>query len=184
MLMNRRCLIVLAFGFYLIPGFSQSPVVPPPPSWLTDYPVFRFFFKHVVKTESYATELLALGKDDSGERHRFKNAIGLTDAEETLLKSVAADADGAITSFDKATTQWRAQYPAGPLSPAALQQLQARTAQRQQIVQDHLNALRASMAADRYQQLYIFVWATEGPRIKLTQPSGSPATNVPPPPKS
>jgi hypothetical protein len=37
-------------------------------------------------TEAHANELLAKGKDDSGERHLFKNAAKLTDQEETLLK--------------------------------------------------------------------------------------------------
>jgi hypothetical protein len=183
--MSGRYWIAFVVGLSAVVGFAQRPPAAPDASGLTDYPVFRFFFKHVVKTESYADELLRLGKDDSSERHRFKSAAGLTDAEESLLKATAKDADGAIADFDKATaaiaSQLRAQSPTGPPTPAALLELQSRAALRQQIVQKYIGVLRASMPADRFQRLYNFVWSTESPRIKVAQPSAAPPANVPPP---
>ena len=98
-----RLLIFIAFSLasasaQSVVGVStQGVVAPPHPSWLTEPVVFEFLYKHVMLTESHANELLAAGKDDSPERHRFKKLAHLTDQEEALLKSTAADAQNAPT---------------------------------------------------------------------------------------
>src|SRR5580704_13652718 len=159
-------------------------VAPPHPSWLSDVVVFEFLFKHVMLTESHANELLAKGKDDSAERHLFKNAAKLTGQEEALLKSTAADQQTALTAFAASAgsimSGLKAQYPSKSALPAsAAQQLQSLDARRKQISQTHMAALQAGMTAARFQQFYNFAFGTEGPRIRLAQPGPKPRAGAP-----
>jgi hypothetical protein len=183
----RQCIGVV-FAFFSVAAFAQSSAVAPAhPDWLTEYPVFRFFFKHVVQTESYADQSSAGSVDNASQRHFFKNAAGLTDAEETLVKSTAKQCDTAVAEFDKATAamavQWKEQTGAGPHTTAALLQLQSRATLRQQIVQGCVAALRNAMPPERFQLFYTFVWNTEGPRIRLAQPTAAGSPIVPAPGK-
>jgi hypothetical protein len=183
--MIKPYVCLFALTALLVPAYSQVPTSSS--SGLTDYPVFRFFFKHVVLTEGYANLQLAESRDDSGQRHYFKNLASLTDAEEALLKSTATQADKSLVAFDQTTAQlaqaWRARYPAPTQLPAsALAEAHARSAQRQQIVQGYVNALKAGMAPGRFQLLYLFVWSTEAPRIKFSgsgSPLGAPPSKLP-----
>jgi hypothetical protein len=141
--------------------------------------VFEFLFRHVMLTESHANELAAMGKDDSSERHLFKTLTHLTDQEETLLKSTASDAVRGFTAWGASVSQtvkgMRAQYPTLASLPASgLQQLQGFDSQKKQIVQTHIATLQAGMPAGDYQSFYKFARGSEGPRIRLRQPSSKP----------
>jgi hypothetical protein len=169
------------------PVSAQPPLVAPPhPSFLTDHLIFLFLFKHVTVTEAHANELLAEGKDDSPERHRFMNAAHLTSQEEALLKSTAADSVSAVAAFDanaaSVVSSLKAQYPSlSTLPTAGLQQLQNLDSQRQQIVLNHMASLQSGMAPGRFQMFYSFAYGTEGPRIRPASPGVKPPAGVTPP---
>lgn len=184
----------LVIALSIAPVFAQSAVVaqplpsaPPHPSWMTDSMVFEFLFRHVVLMESHANQLVAMGKDDSSLRHRFKNLTNLTDQEETLLKSTASDAVSGLTAWGTSASQilagLKGQYPTlASLPSSGLQQLQGLDSQKWQIVQNHMAALQAGMPASHYQNFYNFAWGSEGPRIKRGQPGSKPPAGIQRPP--
>lgn len=174
--MPRVLLLAAVLVAGLAPVTAQvSPKAPAIQAGPSDYLLFRFFFIHVMSVESAADNLKANGRDDTAARSKFRDAAKLTGAEAELLKSVAgrclADLEAhARTEVAAAVQNIKAQHPgilrASDLPPAAAAQLDAVQARHEEIVADHVQALKSALGAGRFQKLYEFVRGTEAPRIK------------------
>lgn len=150
---------------------AQSPPAAFANLGLTDYPVFRFFLKHVDQMYSRSKVTISGGKISvSQEWVAFQTASGLDEKELSFLVQEAQDCENDIAEFDAAAQKWRKEYPPGPLPAAAATQQSALSVQRQQIVQNHINSLKGFFV-DKWAQVYTLAWNTDAPHIQLIKPA-------------
>lgn len=135
--------------------------------------LFRFFFLHIVTQERFADS--ASANAAVFLRAQIKNDAHLTNQEYTFLKGIAQSCNDSYAAESKngmaAVQQLKTQYPAASAAPPeVLSQVNALEARRQQIILGCVQTLNAGMKPSRFEQLYGFVVATEGPRIKPLAP--------------
>jgi hypothetical protein len=108
------------------------------------------------------------------------NRSGLTDAEASLLKQVAASCRASLDAQSQAgaaiVNQLRTSYPKrSDLPPSAVQRIDALQAERERISSDCIQRLQNGMGTARFQRLYTFVRRTEAGSIKQS-PKQAPAS--------
>jgi hypothetical protein len=163
----------------LIPAFAQSPI--------PDAILFRVFFLRVAQIENGARLLEAQGNNAAAESFRgtIRREAGLTIDEATLLNRIAIPCNDGYKSASMNGTallrQLRQSNPAlSSASPQVVQQIQDLEAQRQQVILDCLATLRSGMKPFRFDALYKYVSATEGPNIHIVGQPDQPKPTAPP----
>jgi hypothetical protein len=145
--MLRKLLLAGVAAATIYRSFGQT-TAQPPAAPIPDYTLFRFFFLHVVEVQNAADALKAQGKEDVATRTLVRRSAHLTNQEDALLESVAADCTSAYAAESKSG------FAPSPV-PGVLQQ----------IVTNCIAALQSGMGQARFQMLYNFVTATETPNI-------------------
>ena len=147
--------------------FAQSPSAPNKGQTAVPVNVQNWaFFGHVTRLEQTASDAEKVGKRGDDIRDYYKRRLNLTDAEHSILRTVAFAGDAAVKVQDDATKalikKLRSQFPTGsaalgaslPPAPPELLQMQV---QRDAIIASYINRLKGEMGAAAFQKVDTFV---------------------------
>jgi hypothetical protein len=193
--MNRWLVSSLSFCLSSCLLSGQTTAAPPqgqvPVAWSSVSPstfatgqLYHALFKQVAIFQQMANALQAKGKNNSGALHEVKRRVGLTDAEEAALNTIAATSIAAFEAGEKSAnaivTQFVNQNAKGTPMPTALQQqYQAQKGQDLQAVLSAVQQLQTAFGQARFQILdnYVRTSVAKGvnttpPELKYGKPSG------------
>lgn len=158
---------------------SQTPVASgaPAANAIPQRVVYQQLFQHVVFLDNQADVADQHGQNGNQLRNYYQIHAGLTPLEGALLKSTSHDAVTALHAINQqihdAVIRFRAQFPAGSLAhnktlPKPSAELIALQNAKDQIILDHLAALKSALPTDHFQRLDTFVQSFIAPHITLT----------------
>jgi hypothetical protein len=177
------CILLLAAGS--ITATSRNRPLsnrqnPPPTAPVPKHVITWLMLRQVVTLNKKAEEAKKQGKDDSKFRFRYKNLAGLSDAQTEILNRIAADCYAQVAVQDKKAKRvidtFRAQVPGGKLAdgqtppplPAELKEMQK---ERDRIVTEAYDRLRAAFGADEFTRFDKFVKEKFAPHVRNMTPS-------------
>lgn len=138
------------------------------------YMVYQLFFMHLANLDALAERLDAKGEDGNAWRTHEQKRARLTPEEGEIMKRVAYDCNQALQEQDKrihdAIFSFRHQYPNGQLrNVQAPQEVQELWMGRIQIINSHIDQLRALLGDSSFQKLDDWV-LRDFPREKKRAP--------------
>ena len=129
-----------------------------------DNTLYRVFLHQVTVWQKLAEKEVAQGVSAGPASQHYQNAAGLTNGEDAMLRSVAADCEAAVSAIESQESQLTAPYRPpnghGPLPGAVRQQWAALDAQRATVISGHLQQLKSAFGPDRFQVLDAYVRST------------------------
>ena len=131
-------------------------------------------FFHVNWAESVADRNASLGRPDSFMRSLIQNETGLNLVQAAALKSVAADWKAKMDPIQNSMRSMMAEGATAKTSPA----LKALLGERDLMVADHIDQVRAALGAGRFATLRSYVSIRHSGTVTLTIPSKKPPADL------
>jgi hypothetical protein len=153
---------------------NESSQISDLPKWLS----YESYFEHIAVLDKAATQLEAKGKDGKPWRAFEQHQTGLTDEEGSTLKKTAYDCNQAVKEIDekfqKVKTDFHSQHPSDFYRYQRPPELEQLWADRQQVIEFHINELRRGLSEESFQRLDSHVHSIYGVTKRVGRPSPSP----------